>query len=396
MAAAVGVADPVAPPTRPRLAPALAIWGAIAAAVLVLQFAAGAGESAGLELDGQLFDGLNQFDGPEYLQIATDGYLQRQLVWFPAYPLAIRAIDAIVGDPLASAVLATLAASAVAAVLYVRWLADRGLSARARRVSLLCLLLYPYAWFLYGVVYADALFLALCLAAFVLADREHRGWAAVAAAVATATRPSGFALVAGLVVFTLERDGVLVAGADRGGWRATLGLPTRLDLHRLRPATFWPLAGLAGLATYSAYQWRAFGSPLRFLTEQDNYHEPGTASALKQQYFAAFYEGFDGRHLATTTFQALLLVAVIIAVPAVGRRFGWGSATFVLGLALLPALSVSTFMGVGRYLLPAFPVFALVGERLAARRGAAPVWLVTSGALMALMAFGFSRSWYLS
>jgi hypothetical protein len=169
-----------------------------------------------------------------------------------------------------------------------------------------------------------------------------------------------------------------------------------VDLQRLRAATLWPLAGLGGLAAYGAYQWFEWGSPLRFSTEQGNYHEPGTASALKQQFFAAFYEGFDARHLATTTFQAVILAAVVLAVPAVGRRFGWGYATYCFGLALLPAVSVSTFMGVGRYLLPAFPVFALVGEWLADRPGLRAGWLAASGGLMLLMTFGFARSWYLS
>jgi hypothetical protein len=50
----------------------------------------------------------------------------------------------------------------------------------------------------------------------------------------------------------------------------------------------------------------------------------------------------------------------------------------------------------GRYLLGAFPLFALAGTLLADRpRLRAPV-LVASGLLLTVGAFGFARNWYLT
>jgi hypothetical protein len=85
-----------------------------------------------------------------------------------------------------------------------------------------------------------------------------------------------------------------------------------------------------------------------------------------------------------------------MSIPAVGRRYGWGYGVYVLGLASLPAVSVSTFMGVGRYLLPAFPCWALAGEWLADRPRWRIVWLATSAVLLVVMTAGFARSWYLT
>lgn len=67
----------------------------------------------------------------------------------------------------------------------------------------------------------------------------------------------------------------------------------------------------------------------------------------------------------------------------------------VLALAAMPAISVSTFMGVGRYLIPCFPAFALFGEWLYRRRFGW-VWFPISAAALCLMMVGFTRSWYLS
>jgi hypothetical protein len=280
-----------------------------------------------------------------------------------------------------------------------RWTELRGMSLAARRASLGALLLYPYAFFLYGVVYSDALFLAMLLGAFVLLESDRPVWAGVMGAFATATRPSGFAVIIGLAAVSCEHFGVLSVPdetSSQPNWVTALKIPTQVSFERLRTALVAPVIAATGLATYMAYLWIRWDNPLRFVAEQANYHEPGNATLVKQQYFSAFSQGFDGRHLATTTVQLVLLLAALMAVPDVGRRFGWGYGLFVGSLAIFPALSVSTFMGVGRYLLPAFPLAALVGEWLSTRRLLRYAWLGIGGAFMVLMAVGFARNWYLS
>ena len=379
--------------------PALLSWLAVAVPVLLVQFFARKGSrgSVGDGLGRWVFGGWVHFDGPEYLQIAQQGYTARQVVWFPLYPTSIRAVTTVLRDPTLSAVLVSLVAGAAAAVLFFKWLELRVPTRTARLAALWVLLLYPYAWFLYGVVYSDALFLALVLGAFLLVEKDRFLLAGVVGAFATATRPSGFAVVAGLLVVALDRTGVLVAAQERlHPWWGRLGLPRRIDRSQLRPEPFLTLVALVGLLGYMTYLWVEWERPLRFVEEQANYHDPNAASLLKQQFFDAFYEGFAPSHLATTTFQCVLLTAVLLSVPAVGRRFGWGYGAYVLCLAAFPAVSVSTFMGVGRYLLPAFPVAALVGEWLSTRRRLAVVWFAVCGALVLVMSFGFSRNWYLT
>lgn len=403
----MSVSDPVdvevdAPPPGPRWFwrhPAVLSWTAVALPVLVVQFLArkGGRGSLGGGFGRWAFSGWVHFDGPEYLQIAREGYSARQVVWFPLYPAAIRAVTTVLRDATLSAVLVSLVAGAVAAVLFFRWLELRVPTRTAQLAALWVLLLYPYGWFLYGVVYSDALFLALALGAFVLVEKDRFLLAGVVGACATATRPSGFAVVAGLLVVALDRTGVLVAASERlHPWWGRLGLPARVDRSRLRPAPFLTLVSVVGLLGYMTYLWVAWERPLRFVEEQANYHDPNVASLLKQQFFDAFYEGFAPSHLATTTFQCVLLTAVLLTVPAVGRRFGWGYGVYVLCLAAFPAVSVSTFMGVGRYLLPAFPVFALAGEWLSTRRRVAVAWCAACGVLLVVMSFGFSRNWYLT
>ena len=148
--------------------PALLSWLAVAVPVLLVQFFARKGSrgSVGDGLGRWVFGGWVHFDGPEYLQIAQQGYTARQVVWFPLYPTSIRAVTTVLRDPTLSAVLVSLVAGAATAVLFLKWLELRVPTRTARLAALWVLLLYPYAWFLYGVVYSDALFLALVLGAW--------------------------------------------------------------------------------------------------------------------------------------------------------------------------------------------------------------------------------------
>ena len=66
----------------------------------------------------------------------------------------------------------TLACGAAALVAFHRWCRDR-LDPGPAATALLCLALYPYAYYLYGAVYGDALFLLSAVAAFLAFERDH-------------------------------------------------------------------------------------------------------------------------------------------------------------------------------------------------------------------------------
>ena len=79
------------------------------------------------------------------------------------------------------------------------WCRDRGLDQRARVAAIAVVMTWPYAWYLYGVVYSDALFLAAAVWAMVAIGRDRAVWAGLAGAVASAARPTGVAVIAALM-----------------------------------------------------------------------------------------------------------------------------------------------------------------------------------------------------
>src|SRR5204863_8376941 len=120
------------------------------------------------------------------------------VAFFPVYPLVVRAAASIVpGGVEFSAIVVTILSGGTALVLFHRWCATR-LTPRAARCAVVTLAVYPFAWFLYGSAYSDALFLSLVLAAFLLVEADHPLAAGLVGALATASRPTGITLVIGL------------------------------------------------------------------------------------------------------------------------------------------------------------------------------------------------------
>jgi hypothetical protein len=274
----------------------------------------------------------------------------------------------------------------------------------------LALALWPFAWFLYGVVYADALFLALAIGAVVLVERDRYVLAGIVGAFATACRPTGIVLVPTLVAIAMTRDGVLRPRANRsattpgepeGGPRAGerlsewLQMPSGIDWTRLRPRTLAPAISVAGLMTYSAFLWRRFGDPLAFATNQATFR--GRMPLIKGPFFSRLVHVVDTPLLTSTmVLNAATAVLVLAVVGGVARRFGFPYALLVLATLVAVVVPTDNFIGVGRYMLLAFPALAVVGERLADRGRASWAVAALSAALMLTMAAGFSRSVYLS
>jgi hypothetical protein len=344
----------------------------------------------------RVLGGLAHYDGGWYHHISQFGYrfhtpgVQSPVAFFPGYPLAMRLVGRVVGDNGLAGILVTSGAGLGVAVLFRAWCRDR-LPAAAATTALLLLLLYPYGYYLYGVMYADALFVCATLLAFQLLERDHPLAAGVVGAVATFTRPVGIAVVIGLAVRALERRGALV----RPGW---LGVPTRVEWSRARPRDGWLLVSISGLAAYAGFLWVRFGDPFLFSEVERYWDQPaGPRTWLKVELVQ------DLRFHATSPFvwglvlQAALGLGALALAPVVGRRFGWGYAAYMAVALGIAVVGTKDFQGLGRYLLAAFPVFALGGAVLAERpRRLRQAAITSSGLALVLAAAGFAHGLYLS
>ena len=394
---------PTSRPVWDRLAdgrvalPALA-WSVLAAVHVAIQYL--------FSHDGRSLAGVwTRVDASAYLSIASEGYSYAPtdayplVAWFPLYPMSIRALTEVVGDPVLAAVLVSGACGLAATVLFWNWMACTWLDRSQRVLSLAVALLYAYGWFIFGVIYSDAMFVCLAVLAFLLVERHHPVWALAVTGLATAVRPTGPALVLGVVLLVAERAGSVRIDDSATGWRQRFGVPTRVEPSRLPRALLAVPLAVIGAVAYSAYLGARYSEPLLWLRVQEHWSQgpsAGPESWFKVHMLAILIKEHDPAFIATAVPQTLLVIAGIVAVPFLGRRFGWGYAVYAAASLAIVAIGANEMVGAGRYLMGVFPYAALLGAYLASRRGLATAWLtVSSVALVVHMAL-FAGGAYLT
>lgn len=349
--------------------------------------------------------GWVHYDAGWYRAIAVDGYfylgptVQASVAFFPVYPLLMRWGAEVFGnDPSMWGIVVTALSGLAAATLFHRWCCQR-LSRKAADTALLCLLLWPYSWYLFGAVYADALFIALVLGSFTLLERDRPVAAGLVGAVATATRPVGIAVVVGLTARMLERRGVVTIGRAEGRpwWRPSIGV----DLSRLRVRDCGIVLSVGGLAAYVTYLAVTFSEPFAFgkVEGAPGWDQtPGPRTWFKFGFLSRIWhfphEGFW--YTSGIVFQALLAFGLLALVPWVWRKFGWGYAVYTFGILLFPMVGSKDFQGIGRYAMTAFPSFAVAGDLLAGRPRLRLAVLLASAAALALLCSSFARDAYVA
>lgn len=327
-------------------------------------------------------DAFGWWDGWWYVGIAREGYeffrpgRQSPVAFFPAYPLGMRYLGSFVGGPLVAGFLLTVASGLAIAVLFHRWCVAKLGTAKAR-LALLLLLLYPFAFYLMGAVYADALFVAASLAAFLALENDRPVLAGLAGVVATASRPVGAALVLGLWVLAMERKGLF----------ARLG--RREVAARLRTADAALLLAPFGLVAYCLFLWARFDQPFAFLDVAGAPgwdQPPGFHTWFKVHWVKAIWNGpWTTGHFGHLVINALATVVTAAFIPSVFRRLGWGYGVFVTIAVVATAVSTKDFVGMGRYSLAAFPCFAVAADMLVRRpRLAQGVLAVSAAGLLVL------------
>ena len=157
---------------------------------------------------GAFTDVWARWDSVPYLQIAEHGSggEKGSPAFYPLYPWLVGGVGRVLGGHyVVAGVAVSLAATLVAFVLFHR-LARRHLDADGANRALLYLALFPAALFLQAV-YAESLFLALALGAFLAAERDRWPLAWLLVGLALLTRPTGIALVPPLAVIAWRSSG---------------------------------------------------------------------------------------------------------------------------------------------------------------------------------------------
>ncbi len=339
-------------PARPVWRDALGLWVASRLAVALASV-------AGMRVlqdrsDAAFLEIWMRWDVDLFRRVAEFGYFTPQTehlaVDFPALPLLLRAVHTVLPDWTAAGLLISFVAGACACGALARLAADED-GPRAGRRAVLYLVLFPYAVFLFAG-YSEALFLGFAVPAWLAARRGHWAVAGLLGAGATATRITGLAFAAALVVEHL---------VQRSRARPAEGLPRTLRTLVDRRAAWLLLPPLPVLA-YVGYLRARSGRWDAYLVAQREGWQRELATPLegwRTSWAAALdstgpYQWF--------WFAELTAVAVgVVLVLVLARQQRWGETTYV-GLNLLNMSATSFYASGARGVLVWFPLTLLLAR----------------------------------
>lgn len=314
--------------------------------------------------------GWDRWDTGLFVKVARFGYegypehySDRGIVaFFPGEPLLLRLVHLVVRDWIASGLLISAVASAVALVALGRLGGLEGGERQGSRAALY-LVLSPYAVFLFAV-YSESLFLALALPAWLAARRGRWVAAGVLGACAASVRITGLFLAVALVV----QWAVSATGTRR--WRRDL------------PALALPFLVIAG---YVCYLRAITGDWLAWQHAQRDYWGRSLTApwtALHTTWSAAG-DVHQGAPYAWSFRAEIVAMAVGVLVCVVlAKRRRWAELVYVGGQVV--ALGTSAYyLSVARTTLLWWPLWLLLAEAASKRRWVHPAYLAVAPALMA-------------
>ena len=291
-----------------------------------------------------MIDVLTSWDGLWYMGIVRDGYPrsippdvtyfvdEARAAFFPLFPLLGRSFDRLLpgGDSLAVLVMNTLL-GLVAIVLFAL-IATRLYGERVGRRTATLASLFPGS-FVLSFAYSEALMLALAAACLLMLLEEEWTAAGVFAALATATRPNGLALVVAAAV------AAFFAIRERRDWSALAAV----------------LLAPVGFITFQVWLGQHAGeSGVWFRVQREAWDEGASFGwTAVTNTVEAIWQPMTS---PTDTITALSLVATILLLvlawkarmPLVLHAYSWS----IVALMLVPA----TVTARPRFLFTAFPL----------------------------------------
>lgn len=263
--------------------------------------------------------------------IANNGYSEKfQYAFFPLYPIIINLFNKILNNSLLSALLISVTSTFLGLQILYKFISSNFDKSIAQK-TILALLFFPTSFFLI-TVYSEGLFFLLAVLTFYFLRKNKLFWATVFAALASATRLVGLAVVAGLLIEVISRQGI-----NRKNWFVI----------------FAPL----GFVIYSIFLLQQTGDPFYFITAENHWQRTLAAPGLG---FWESIKNIAGGQVNNNVITDLLFAVFGVGMVIRGFRFLPVSLSIYSLLSVLLPLFTPTLSSSPRFLIVIFPIFILV------------------------------------
>lgn len=312
------------------------------------------------------------------------------VAFFPLYPL-LGKLFIQMGFPgdVALKVVSNFACVIGLVVVYALFRRLLGGDRETARRGVLYLAVSPIAiYFVAG--YTESLFVLLCAASMLLAEKKRWLWAALFAALASATRLTGIIMWGVLGLLWLRDHGWFLLRVHRRENWINLWAGLKADGRSFAAIQLAP----AGLLGYMLFQWLEFGTPTAFLQSQAAWsHLQASPLDVWWRTFedvlkGRWWQGGDHNMLMRPWESLAFLIGTGLGLW-IWRRWGAAYGLFCLLSIFIPAVSQPTSMVryAGAIFLLYLPL-AMLGRSTLFDRG----WLIVSASLMGLFTVMFATA----
>jgi hypothetical protein len=338
--------------------------------------------------DNDLLDLPSRWDTGWYLGIATTGYsyapdstaqYQQNIAFFPAYPMAMRALSPLFGRHTLWTGVAISIGAFYFALVYLLRLARSDLGNDDQAAATVALMAtYPFAVF-FSAAYTESLFLLTLVGAVYHFRRDELWRSAIWGFLCGLTRPPGCFLSVVLALIAIAPAIKRTAAGDRQvAWNSIAA--------RLLAAS---APGL-GMLAFSAYNYQLTGNPFQWTMQNAAWGRVyRSLDSLVSDRFA-FISNYGFYSYASTQtidlFYSLAVVLCLAAVWPVYRRFGLPYAVLII-VNLLPPMSAGGMLSMGRVTSVLFPVFLWLGAVIPPHQRTA--WITCFAVLQGFVAVMF-------
>lgn len=320
---------------------------------------------------------LLNMDGRIYQQIACRGYGVENggsnlTAFFPVYPLLIKAISLNCAiNPVLVGLLISSGGFLVS--LFTFW---KLVEKEIRFKSFLLMLFFPTSFF-FLAYYTESLFLLLSLLVFWFIKKKKLLLASIFAAIATATRVFGLALVAAII------------------YEAFIEYKKNHKIH------FEILTAPLGIVGYAVYNWMASGNPLAFIASQSHWDRPvgllAPIYAIKSQITAIVsgpLPSYDSPFVYPVIVIEFMTLIYLITVLVVAYKKIDASYWVYLLASIVIILFGGILSAAPRYSLVLFPIYIYLAKHLSGVKYV--MYLTVSLILLIFMAGLFLRGYWVS
>lgn len=295
---------------------------------------------------------LDSWDGHWYLDVVREGYPHHimpnvtylvsdaRAAFFPLYPRLVHYFDVVIpGGPVSIALAINIILGAC--FVFLAGYLCRGLfDIKTAEKAMILIALFPGS-FVLSMAYSEALMLTIVALCFIALRDKHWIWAGVLAAMATATRPNGVALVAACAVASL------IAIRNERDWRS-------LVAPALSPLGF--IGFMWFLRNHTGEDWAWFRVQREAWQEGTSFG----ATAVQRTFDFFVHPASSPTSVLTATSVGAMLIALYMARKYKMNLIYWSYTAVILGLMLIPA----TVTARPRFLFTAFPLFFPVARAL--------------------------------